>query len=123
MFSLSAKSHKKSSQTGEMLEMKKTMTRMRADMNGYKKEIVEKEKALTVYQQEGKKIENDHTEILTELKHALGVKVKCIEELQGQMQECREKETTAAELQRTLHQKHEQRQEECDRSVLYALRT
>jgi len=74
--SLSAKSHKKSSQTGEMLEMKKTMTRMRADMNGYKKEIVDKEKALTLYQQQEQKTENDHTETLTEMKRALSVKVR-----------------------------------------------
>jgi hypothetical protein len=39
----------------------------------------------------------------------------CIEELQVQMQECRAKETTACERQRTLHQQHEQQQEECDR--------
>ena len=31
------------------------------------------------------------------------------------MQECRAKETTACERQRTLHQQHEQQQEECDR--------
>ena len=74
--SLLAKSHKKSSQTGEMLEMKKTMTRMRADMNGYKKEIVDKEKALTLYQQQEQKTENDHTETLTEMKRALSLKVR-----------------------------------------------
>jgi multidrug resistance efflux pump len=43
----------------------------------------------------------------------------CIEELQVQMQECRAKETKKlkieSERQRTLHQQHEQRQEECDR--------
>ena len=59
-----------------MLEMKKTMTRMRADMNGYKKEIVDKEKALTLYQQQEQKTENDHTETLTEMKRALSVKIR-----------------------------------------------
>ena len=40
-----AKSHKKSS-TGEMLEMKKTITRMRADISSYKKDLLEKEKEI-----------------------------------------------------------------------------
>ena len=49
---------------------------MRADMNGYKKEIVDKEKALTLYQQQEQKTENDHTETLTEMKRALNLKVR-----------------------------------------------
>ena len=42
-----AKSHTKTSQTGKMLEMKKTMTRMRVDINGYKTELEKKNQELS----------------------------------------------------------------------------
>ncbi len=82
-----AKSHKKSS-TGEMLEMKKTITRMRADISSYKKNLLEKEKEIAKINHSSTNNSNE----LTEKENTLKKKLIYIGELEKKVNDYDQKE-------------------------------